>query len=116
MKLSPYFVAITAFFVTALVVANVLAVKLVEIGDRVFPAGLVVFPRVPSGAQGDLARVRVQSARDRRDPDRDRASAGRVLHRTGGLRGDARDDLADLPRLARGLPRRRARERRGSHV
>jgi hypothetical protein len=43
-KLSPYFVAITAFFVTALVVANVLAVKLVEIGDRVFPAGLVVFP------------------------------------------------------------------------
>ncbi len=44
MRLSPYFVAITGFFVTALVVANVLAVKLVEIGDRVFPAGLVVFP------------------------------------------------------------------------
>jgi uncharacterized integral membrane protein (TIGR00697 family) len=43
-KVSPYFVAITTFFVTALVVANVLAVKLVEIGDRVFPAGLVVFP------------------------------------------------------------------------
>jgi queuosine precursor transporter len=44
MRLSPYFVAITAFFVTALVIANVIAVKLVEIGDRVFPAGLVVFP------------------------------------------------------------------------
>jgi hypothetical protein len=45
-KLSPYFVAITAFFVTALVIANVLAVKLVEIGDRVFPAGLVVAIKV----------------------------------------------------------------------
>jgi hypothetical protein len=44
MKFSPYFVVITAFFVTSLVIANVLAVKLVEIGDRVFPAGLVVFP------------------------------------------------------------------------
>lgn len=44
MKVSPVFVAVAAFFVTALVVANILAVKLVEIGDRVFPAGLVVFP------------------------------------------------------------------------
>jgi hypothetical protein len=43
-RVSPYFVGITSFFVTALVIANVLAVKLVEIGDRVFPAGLVVFP------------------------------------------------------------------------
>jgi uncharacterized integral membrane protein (TIGR00697 family) len=35
---------LAAFFVTALVVANIIAVKLVEIGGRVFPAGLVIFP------------------------------------------------------------------------
>lgn len=38
------FVAVAALFVTALVVANILAVKLVEISGRVFPAGLVLFP------------------------------------------------------------------------
>ena len=44
MRLSPLLVTVAAFFVTALVVANVIAVKLVEIGGQVFPAGLVVFP------------------------------------------------------------------------
>jgi queuosine precursor transporter len=44
MTLSWRFVAIAAFFVTALVVSNVIAVKLVEVSGRVFPAGLVVFP------------------------------------------------------------------------
>jgi uncharacterized integral membrane protein (TIGR00697 family) len=43
-RLSWRFVAIAAFFVTALVVSNVIAVKLVEVSGRVFPAGLVVFP------------------------------------------------------------------------
>jgi queuosine precursor transporter len=38
------FVALAAFFVTALVVSNIIAVKLVEISGRVFPAGLVIFP------------------------------------------------------------------------
>jgi queuosine precursor transporter len=38
------FLVIAAFFVTALVVSNIIAVKLVEISGRVFPAGLVVFP------------------------------------------------------------------------
>jgi uncharacterized integral membrane protein (TIGR00697 family) len=38
------FVAVAAFFVTALVTSNIIAVKLVEISGRVFPAGLVVFP------------------------------------------------------------------------
>jgi uncharacterized integral membrane protein (TIGR00697 family) len=38
------FVALAAVFVTALVVSNIIAVKLVEISGRVFPAGLVVFP------------------------------------------------------------------------
>jgi hypothetical protein len=38
------FVAVAAFFVTALVVSNIIAVKLVEISGRVFPAGLVIFP------------------------------------------------------------------------
>jgi queuosine precursor transporter len=44
MKLSWRFVAVAAFFVTALVVSNIIAVKLVEISGRVFPAGLVIFP------------------------------------------------------------------------
>jgi uncharacterized integral membrane protein (TIGR00697 family) len=38
------FVAVAALFVTALVVSNVIAVKLVEVSGRVFPAGLVIFP------------------------------------------------------------------------
>ena len=44
MKLSPRFVVVAAFFVTALVISNVIAVKLVEMSGRVFPAGLVIFP------------------------------------------------------------------------
>jgi uncharacterized integral membrane protein (TIGR00697 family) len=43
-KASPLFVAVAAFFVTSLVVANILAVKLAEISGQVFPAGLVIFP------------------------------------------------------------------------
>lgn len=42
--LSPLFVAVAAFFVTALVVSNIIAVKLVEISGQIFPAGLVIFP------------------------------------------------------------------------
>jgi uncharacterized integral membrane protein (TIGR00697 family) len=41
---SPLFVAVAAFFVTALVVSNVIAVKLVDVAGQVFPAGLVLFP------------------------------------------------------------------------
>jgi uncharacterized integral membrane protein (TIGR00697 family) len=44
MKTSPLFVGVAALFVTALVVSNVIAVKLVEISGQVFPAGLVIFP------------------------------------------------------------------------
>lgn len=43
-RVSWRFVAIVGFFVTTLVVSNVIAVKLVEIEGRIFPAGLVVFP------------------------------------------------------------------------
>lgn len=43
-SLSPLFVAVAAFFVTALVVSNIIAVKLVEVSGQVFPAGLVIFP------------------------------------------------------------------------
>jgi len=42
--MSMRFVVLAGFFVTALVVSNILAVKLVEISGRVFPAGLVIFP------------------------------------------------------------------------
>ena len=44
MNYSARFVAVAAFFVTALVVSNIIAVKLVEISGQVFPAGLVIFP------------------------------------------------------------------------
>jgi uncharacterized integral membrane protein (TIGR00697 family) len=43
-RLSWRFVAVACFFVTTLVISNVIAVKLVEIDGRVFPAGLVIFP------------------------------------------------------------------------
>jgi uncharacterized integral membrane protein (TIGR00697 family) len=38
------FVVVACVFVTALVVSNIIAVKLVEVSGRVFPAGLVIFP------------------------------------------------------------------------
>ena len=38
------FVVVAALFVTALVVANVIAVKLVEVSGHAFPAGVVLFP------------------------------------------------------------------------
>jgi uncharacterized integral membrane protein (TIGR00697 family) len=38
------FIVVAAFFVTALVVSNIIAVKLVQVSGRVFPAGLVIFP------------------------------------------------------------------------
>ncbi len=44
MRLSWRFVTVAAFFVTALVVSNIIAVKLVEVSGQVFPAGLVIFP------------------------------------------------------------------------
>jgi uncharacterized integral membrane protein (TIGR00697 family) len=44
MKYSWRFVVMAGFFVTALVVSNIIAVKLVEMSGRVFPAGLVIFP------------------------------------------------------------------------
>ncbi len=44
MRATPYFVVITALFVTTLLTANVIAVKLVDLGGRVVPAGVVIFP------------------------------------------------------------------------
>ncbi|HSK15950.1 MAG TPA: queuosine precursor transporter [Gaiellaceae bacterium] len=38
------FVSLAGFFVTALVVSNIIAVKLAEVGGRVFDAGNVLFP------------------------------------------------------------------------
>jgi uncharacterized integral membrane protein (TIGR00697 family) len=43
-RYSGRFVVVAAVFVTALVVSNIIAVKLVEVSGRVFPAGLVIFP------------------------------------------------------------------------
>jgi queuosine precursor transporter len=42
--LSWRFVVVAGFFVTTLVVSNIIAVKLVEVGGRVFDAGNILFP------------------------------------------------------------------------
>lgn len=43
-RVSPWFVAITAVFVTCLITANIIAVKVVGLFGLLFPAALVVFP------------------------------------------------------------------------
>ncbi len=42
--ISGYFVTIVALFVTCLVTANIIAVKLVDVRGAVLPAGIVIFP------------------------------------------------------------------------
>ena len=42
--LSPLFIVVTAVFITALISANIIAVKLVVIGGEVLPAAIVIFP------------------------------------------------------------------------
>ncbi len=42
--LSPYFMVVTALFITALISANIVAVKLVVILGQILPAGIVIFP------------------------------------------------------------------------
>ncbi|OGO40725.1 MAG: transporter, partial [Chloroflexi bacterium RBG_16_57_9] len=44
MKVSQWFVVIAAVFVTALITANIMAVKLVSVFDLVLPAAVVIFP------------------------------------------------------------------------
>lgn len=44
MRFSPYFFVVALLFVTALVTANIVAVKLVRIAVFMLPAGVVVFP------------------------------------------------------------------------
>ena len=41
---SPWFTAITALFITSLITANIIAVKLIDIGGYVLPAAIVIFP------------------------------------------------------------------------
>lgn len=41
---SPWFVAVTALFITALLAANIISVKLIAVADLVLPAGIIVFP------------------------------------------------------------------------
>ena len=43
-RVTPWFVVVTALFITALLTANVIAAKLVEVAGFVVPAGIVVFP------------------------------------------------------------------------
>lgn len=41
---SPYFVAIVAVFITCLMTANVIAVKLIALSGWIMPAGILIFP------------------------------------------------------------------------
>ncbi|MCH7942730.1 MAG: queuosine precursor transporter [Proteobacteria bacterium] len=41
---SPWFTAIVAVFITTLITANIIAVKLIDIGGYVLPAAIVIFP------------------------------------------------------------------------
>jgi uncharacterized integral membrane protein (TIGR00697 family) len=41
---SSQFVAVTALFITCLLVSNIIAVKLIMVGGLVLPAGIVIFP------------------------------------------------------------------------
>jgi len=41
---SPWFAIVVAVFVTALITANIIAVKLVSFGDIVLPAAVIIFP------------------------------------------------------------------------
>lgn len=43
-RYSQYFVIVAAIFVTCLIVANIIAVKLIEIGGLVLPAAVIIFP------------------------------------------------------------------------
>ena len=43
-KYSVWFIVVVAIFVTSLITANIIAVKLAQIGNIVFPAGVVIFP------------------------------------------------------------------------
>ena len=44
MRVSQWFVVIAAIFVTCLITANVLAVKLVAVSGLILPAGVIIFP------------------------------------------------------------------------
>src|SRR5437868_8928274 len=44
LKVSFWFVAIAAFFVTCLITANIIAVKLILLFGFLVPAGIIIFP------------------------------------------------------------------------
>ena len=44
MKVSHRFVVITAIFITCLITANIIAVKVISVGSVILPAAIVVFP------------------------------------------------------------------------
>lgn len=44
MKVSKYFVVVTAVFITSLLTANIIAVKLTTIFGFFLPAGVIIFP------------------------------------------------------------------------
>jgi uncharacterized integral membrane protein (TIGR00697 family) len=43
-SLSPYFLVISALFITCLISANIVAVKLIAVGGLILPAAIIIFP------------------------------------------------------------------------
>jgi len=43
-NLSPYFLVISALFITCLISANIVAVKLIAVGGLILPAAIIIFP------------------------------------------------------------------------
>ncbi len=41
---SPWFTVIVALFITALITANIIAVKLIDVGGYILPAAIIIFP------------------------------------------------------------------------
>ena len=44
MKVSHQFVIVTAIFITCLITANVIAVKVISLGSLILPAAIIIFP------------------------------------------------------------------------
>jgi len=44
MKVSHHFVIVTAIFITCLITANIIAIKVISVGPFVLPAAIIIFP------------------------------------------------------------------------
>ena len=115
------FVAIAALFVTCLLIANIVAVKLIQLpGGIIAPAGVVIFPLsylfgdvltevygYACRAPGHLARLLLQFGRGYRHRGCRRAATRAILAGTGGVRDHSRLHAVSADRLVLRLSCRR---------